>query len=133
MGSLFAAVLSVVSAVGPAAAAAQAVGVVAVALVVPKHAASLSVAIVRSARMKVRHGCKKESSSSNEQESGNGRVKEHLISERVLFGQVDSTPDQLVPQNSEFRCRPAKRRAFEQAKRPTHGQVRTSSDALGLL
>ena len=126
----YAPVVSAVAAVGSADAAAHAAVVVAVAPVVPQQylAAVSPVAVVRPVRINVRHECKKETRtcSSNEQESGSGRVREHLVSERVLFGQVDSTPDQLVPQTFKSQVLSGKRRIFEQANRRAHAQELTS-------
>ena len=126
----YAPVVSAVAAVGSADAAAHAAVVVAVASVVPQQyfAAASTLAIVRPARINVRHDCKKETGtcSSNEQESGSGRVREHLVSERVLFGQVDDTPDQLVPHKFRSQVLSGKRRIFEQANRRAHAQELTS-------
>jgi len=117
VGSVVAAAVTVV-----AAAAGHAVAVVAVAPVVPQQylAAASPVAIVRPARIRVRLECKKETRtccSFYEQKSGCGRVRDHLMSERVLFGQVDSTADQLLPQKSKRQLQSGIRRIFEQAKR----------------
>jgi len=128
VGSVDAAVVSVDAAVGSAVASSQAAVVVAVAPVVSQQhlVAASPIAIVRPVRIKVRHVCKKKTrkcSSSDEQESGSGRVREHLMSERVLFGQVNSTPDQLVPQKSNSQLQSGKRRTFEQTRTSTHATV----------